>query len=223
MIRRKKRFNNKFTYPCIERMKLSYIYILFAFISLFPSIHVFRENSHDFYMVMKVIMVAVLCFCLCCVIMNITLVYMDLLFMRRLSFNLSQKICSITKAWELIYNKGMKIHPYVLNQPLIFMLITKMMYEYNNMYNNEDIKRNLDSILPTLEASGQLKEIDITQSPLSEIAEKTFNHLNAPTNKAAMVFYMASSSHAQSIFIILCFIVFGCFMIMQLLKLMNLI
>jgi|AntAceMinimDraft_9_1070365.scaffolds.fasta_scaffold23923_1 hypothetical protein len=220
-MRTKKYKDNKFKYPCLERMKLGYIYIAVSIVPILIMIKFTLINYENIFQAIKVNITMLLVIIGIFIFINIVQLYLDLLFIRRLSVGLANKICSVQDAWEAIYNRGMRLNYYILYQSDTALLIIKIMYEYGITFEDDEIKKAADIMYKDLENRYKDKfNIDIFSSSLLEVAKSTLNYLASPKNNSiTRIFRVLSMPRIQIFIFRLFFIGFICFLIVQLIRL----
>jgi len=217
---KKVKFSKSYKYPCIERIKQGYIYLAISVIPLLITYKTISLHRDDPLKVIKITSIMVLVYVSTCLVIYFTLLYFDLLFLKKFSKILSEKICSVSNAWEMLYKRrGIRLNDYLLNKPEVALLIIKLMYNYSETYQNDEIKKNADIMYNTLKGISKAEfDIDIASMSLAEVAETTQRYLTSGKSISLKIFHLTSMPLMQAIFVLLFIVIFAAFMIMQFIK-----
>lgn len=124
---------------------------------------------------------------------------MDLIFLRNICFYIIDE-CSIVDVWHLIYNKGMRLHPAVMNNRQTALIVIKILYEYGRQINDNNAEEIAEHLLDQFDAKE--KDDCSTATMASEpikIAEYTLDYLYSKKTLSLRTFYIISQPKIQKI------------------------
>jgi len=179
------------------------------------------DHYDNTYFIIKTIALITLFSLIVCFFVYCIKLYTDLLFIKKLSFALSQKICTAQDAWEILSQKrGVRLCNYITSEYHTAFLIVKIMHEYSVMANDPKIADLANKMYTNLQASStEPINADLRSSSLSDAAELALNFTTSNKNNIIKLFNITSSQGAQIFFFWLFVVVFTLFLLIQLLRL----
>ena len=210
--------NRKSQYPCRERMKLMYIVCICALISFLPVIGLIRKDLINSTNYTKLIIVYVALIAGITFLINIVQYYVDLFFLKKICFLTINK-CPMPDVWRLIYNRGIRLHPVVMNHKETAFIVIKTLYEYGRQTNDSNVEEIAKNLLHefNIKTKSNCSETVMNNSSV-KIAKDTLDYLYSRRTLSLMIFYVINQPKLQKVMFYTCILIFICFMIMQMVK-----
>jgi hypothetical protein len=204
-------------------MKIEYVYGIMGILMLAIVLRCVIDHYDNTYFIVKTIVFMSLVFLTACFFVYCVQLYTDLLFIKKLSFALSKKICTAQEAWEILSHKrGMRLHNYIMSEYQTAFLIIKIMHEYSVISKDNEIADFTNEMYKDLQIpSKDLSNVDLYSLSLSAVAESTLNFITSPKNNLIKLFNVANLRGAQIFFFWLFVVVFVLFLLIQLLGLLG--